>query len=132
MEDVTEQSLLGHVQGGQFKEVVHTVFKLHAMLAGLFGRIDERPDFIQCHGGGHFDGHVLAVLHGIDTHFGMVLPVGHNIYDVNIIAVTKLFSGIFGIGVSFCLGQSGFHQCVLCAFHQFGTQVADCLDLYTG
>ena len=36
----TEKTFLNHIQSGQFEEIVNTIFKLHAVLAGLFGSID--------------------------------------------------------------------------------------------
>ena len=46
MNNFSQQSLAGHIQCGQFKEVVTTIFKHHAMKLRFFGLVDQRPTIL--------------------------------------------------------------------------------------
>lgn len=81
MQNFTKDPLLRHIQRSQFKEIVHAVFKLHAMFAGSFGRVDQVPDLLHRHGSRHFYCHMLAVLHRVYAHFRMVFPISRNVHQ---------------------------------------------------
>jgi len=99
------------------------------VLASGFGSIDQVPALLQCRTGGHFDGSMLAILHGAERHGNVPIPRGGNVDDVE-----------FELGqvleIPFALAEAG-GLCLACvreAFlrsrHFFGHQVADRLDLY--
>jgi hypothetical protein len=54
------------------------------MLASLFGKIDKLPALLQIHRTGHFNGCMFAIQHSTLGNGKMVVPVGSNIYKVNI------------------------------------------------
>ncbi len=108
MKHFSEYALLCHIQGCQFKEVIHAVFQLHAVFAGSFRSVDKFPDFVERHSRRDFYGHMLSMFHCIDSHFSMVLPVGYDIYEVDIIPFAQLFPCVFRPAVG-----SGFgHPCL--------------------
>src|SRR5690554_361575 len=113
IEDLSKYSLLGHVECGQFKEVVHAVFELHAVLLGAFGRIDDVPDLLQRHGGGNFAGSVLPLLHGIDQHRGVMYPVGRDIYQIDILPLAEFLPGLFAAAVCCGAGKTGLLEYLL-------------------
>lgn len=63
MKNLTEQSLLRHVESVKLKEIIHAVLQHHAMLARFLGSVYESPDLIERSCGGHLDSHVFAILH---------------------------------------------------------------------
>ena len=127
VQDVAEEALLGHVEGGELEEVVDAVLEHHAVAAGLLGGVDKLPAFVEIHGSGHFHGHVLAVFHGVDGHGDVVLPVGGDVYDVDVGAFAELFpallAAILGGG-----GASGVLQVFLRLGQTLGVLVAQGLD----
>jgi hypothetical protein len=52
------------------------------VLAGFLGGVDELPALVEILGGRNFHGDILALLHGIDSHRHMVVPVGSDIYEI--------------------------------------------------
>ena len=132
VKNFTEQTLLCHIQRGQLEKVVHTVLQLYTVFTGLFCRIDQCPDFIKRHGSRHFDSYMFAVLHRIDTHFGMMFPVCYDINNVDIVPFTQLLPGILRVRIGSSFRQVGVGERLLCSFHQFGTQITKGIDLNTG
>ena len=124
-----EQALLSHVQCCQFEEVVNAIFQLHAMLASSLRSVDKCPDFFQCHSRWNFDSYVLALFHGINTHLSMVLPVGCNVYKVDVVTLAKLLPSFFVACVSGCFRKTGFGQDVLAFFYILRYKVAQSYDL---
>ena len=88
-DNLTKHTVLGHVEGVHFKPVVAAVFEYHAVLAGLFRKVDEVPALFEVHGRGHFDGGVLAILHSELGYGEVVIPVGCYIYDVDVVALAE-------------------------------------------
>lgn len=123
-EDFPEQTVLRHIQSRHLEEVVNTVFKLHAMFACSFGSIDKCPYFIEIHCGRNFYGDMLSVLHRIYGHFGMMLPVRTDVYQVYVLAVAKLFPGIFGSGIGRDIRKTSITHNLLCPFHHFRPDIA--------
>ena len=127
MEDITEQSMLGHIQGGKFEKVVYAVFQHHTVLAGLFGSIDQLPAFIEIHGCGDFDGDMFTVFHGVNGYGSMQQPRSDDIYQIDIGAFTKLFPAFFStIGGS--LGTIVFGEDLLGFFYPLGIKVTEGFD----
>ena len=58
--DFHKDSLLGHIEGSEFEEIVNAIFEHHTMSPCPFGCIDERPDVFRIHSGGYFYGYVLT------------------------------------------------------------------------
>ncbi len=69
------------------------------MLAGFLGGVYESPYLVEGHGGGHLDGGVLAVFHGVETHGRMVVPVGGYVHKVDVVALNKLLPCVFRTAV---------------------------------
>ena len=91
----SEYSLLCHVQGVHFEPVIAAVFQNHAVLASSFRQVDKFPALFQIHSRRNFDGYVLSMLHGILGNREVVIPVGCNVYQVNVFAFAECF-------ISFC------------------------------
>ena len=47
VDEFAEHALLGHVESGQFEEVVTAVLEHHAVALGLFGNVDKLPTFFK-------------------------------------------------------------------------------------
>ena len=125
----TEYALLSHVQCSQFEEVIYTVFKLHTVFTSFFRGIDQRPDFVHGHCRRNFDGNVLAVFHGVDSHLCVMFPVSRDVNEVDIVTFAKFFPGIFATGVRSCFRQACLGQDFLCTG---GDKVAKGYDLCSG
>ena len=132
VEHLAEQPLLGHIQRIHLEEVVDAVFELHAVLARALRGVDEGPDLVERHGRRHFDGGVLALFHGVYAHPGVVLPVGSDIHQVDIVALAELLPSIFRIGVLGSGGETGLFEHLLALGHVFRQQVAQSDDFRTG
>ena len=107
MKNLSEEALLCHIQGGEFKEVIDTVLQLHGMLLCFLGGIDDRPDLIERHGCRHLAGHMLALFHRIDHHGGMAFPVGGDIDQIDIVTFNQLLPGIVTSAVCSRARQTG-------------------------
>jgi hypothetical protein len=94
VEHLAEETLLGHVEGVHLKEVVNAVLKHHAVELLLLGLVDKRPDFLEAGGSGHLDSGVLAVVHCVEGHGSVCLPVGDNIHEVYVVTLAELFPGV--------------------------------------
>lgn len=107
--DFTEQALSCHVQRGQGKGIIATVFQHDAVAAGAFGGVYQLPALGYGHGGGHFDGNMLTLLHGVGGHRGMRQPVRTYDDEVDIRVATHLLPAVFS-GITGCGGMSAFCQ----------------------
>ena len=65
------------------------------MFAGALAQVDECPALFQVHGRGHFDGHVLVMGQGIHSHGEMVVPVGRDVHQVDVLPATQFFVAFF-------------------------------------
>ena len=90
MDDLAEETLLGHIEARELEEVIDAVLEHHAVAARTLRGVDQLPALGHAHGGGNLHGYVLAVLHGIYCDGHMVHPVGRNIYKVYIVTLAKL------------------------------------------
>ena len=129
MNHFTQHAELGHVQGSHLEKVVGAIFEHHAVFAGLFGDVDEFPAVGDRSGSRNFHGHVFAMLHGINSHLDVRLPVGADINEVDIVALAKFFiccrTNIFsGSRQSF-----GFQNATLNLLHILRKEVAQSHNL---
>ena len=93
------------------------------MTAGLFGRIDQLPAFVDGQCGWDFADGMFALFHGINGDRRMEFPVGAAIDQVNIIAFAYFFPFFFtAIKVRF--GKSGVGQDFLGSFEVFRNDIA--------
>ena len=128
MENVPEQSLPGHVERRQLEEVVNAVFEHHAVPLRLLGGVHQLPALFERRGGGNFDSDVLAVLHGVNGHRDVQLPRGHDVHQVDVVTLAKLFPALLA-AVRSRLGKSAAHENRLRAVHALGIKVAQGFDL---
>ena len=94
-DNLAEYSLLSHVQGGHFKPVVAAVLQNHAVQAVLLAKVDEFPALVEVHSRRHFYCHVLAVLEGALSYREVVIPVGADVYKVDVAASAHIHVAIF-------------------------------------
>ena len=80
MDDLAEKPLLSHVQGRELEEIIDAVLQHHAMQTLAFRHIDEGPDFVEGRGRRYLYRHVLAMLHCIESHGRMSLPVRSDVH----------------------------------------------------
>ncbi len=132
MKHLAEEALLCHVERGELEEVVDAVLQLHAVFARALGGIDEAPDLLHGHGGGHLDGYMLALLHGVNAHVGMGLPVGNDVDQVQVVAFCQLLPRVGAAGVGGGLGEACLTEDLLRHLHPLGTDIAECFDLHAG
>ncbi len=128
MQDLAEQPLLGHVETRQFEEVVNAVLEHHAVTARALRGVDQLPALLDVGGGGNLDGHMLAVLHGVNGQRHMVHPVGGDVDQVDIVTLAKLFVSLGAyvlVGRRLaCIGQS-----LLALGYIVGLKIAQTFDL---
>ena len=130
-EDFTEDACLCHGEGVEFVVVVAAVLKNHAVLASLLREVDELPALVKVHGGGHFDGSVLAILEGALSHGEVVIPVGSDIDEVDVGALAEFHVTVLA-GVDVCGFQPGVAEHFLASFCTCGFIVAESHDFHTG
>ena len=130
-DDISEDAVLGHVQRGQFEEIVAAVFQDDAMAARLFAQVHQIPALLQVQGRRHLDGHVLAMFQSIACHGIVVQPVGGDIYQVDVIAFAQLFIA-FCARIDFRTGHTCTLQIALTSFCPHSLIVAQCHDLRAG
>ena len=68
LEQLAEEPVLRHVERRELEEVIDAVLEHHAVALPLLGRVDQLPALLERRGGRHLDGHMLALLHGVDRH----------------------------------------------------------------
>ncbi len=81
----------------------------------LLCQIDKIPAFLQVGCRRNFDGYMLAVLESILGNGNMMDPVGSNIDQIDIVALTQLFIAV-GTIIDVGFGQTGFLQSALLRF----------------
>ena len=112
-DDFAEESLLSHVQGAHLVIVIAAVLQEHAMQAVLLAQVDEFPALLQVHGAWHFDGCMLAVFQGTFGNGEMMVPVGGNVYQVDVLPLAHVdVSCRSAVDVS--RGQTHVTQVFLC------------------
>ena len=95
MEDLPKKSVLSHIQGSEFEEIIDAILKLHAMFSCAFRGIYQLPYLINRHRSRHLYSRMLAVFHCIDTHRRMTFPVCDNIDQIHLIALAQPLPCIF-------------------------------------
>ena len=129
-EDITEEALLSHVERGELEEVIHAVLEHHAVTLCALSRVDDVPSFLEGRHSWYFTSDVLALLHGIDHHRGVTCPVGSDVDQVNVRAVTELLPCIFATAVGSSFGEACLLEDGLALLDTVGVKVTERLDLY--
>ena len=112
VENLPEEPQLGHVERRQLKEVVDAVFEHHAVALRPFGRVDQLPALLERHRRGDLEGHVPALLHGVDRHRGVQLPRRGDVDQVDVVAAAELLPPLLAaVGGRF--GQTAPHENLL-------------------
>src|SRR6266545_1766334 len=82
MRDFTKESVTHHAQDHHLGGGITAVLQNDAVLASSLGSIDEVPALLQCCAGRHFDGSMLAILHGAERHRNVPVPWRRYVDDV--------------------------------------------------
>ena len=127
---LAEEALLCHVERSEFEEVIHTVLQHHAVTLGALGGVDDIPRFLEAAHSGDFTSYVLALLHSVDHHRSMAYPVGDDVDEVDIRAVTELLPCFLATTIFSSLGQAPTGEDLLGLLYPLGVEVTDGLDLY--
>ena len=93
--------------------------------------INDIPSFLECHDCWDFAGYVLALVHCVDHHLGMMLPVGSDVDEIDIVTIAELLPSIFTSAIGSCCGEPCFRKKLLSLLYTLGVQVTKSLDLYT-
>ena len=129
--DVAEESLPVDFEGLEREEVVAAVFGHEAVAAGGFCCADEAAAFFEGGGCRHFDGGVLAAVHGFDGHGGVCAPFGADVDEV-----CPGQSAGFAPCAGSCEAEGGGAACkaqrLLRGFHAPGIEVGQAHDLRAG
>ena len=88
MENISKNSLLGHIQCRKLEKVINAIFQLNTMLSCLFRSINNIPYLFHIHSCRYFYSSMFSLLHRIDRHRSMMFPIGCNIHQINIIPLT--------------------------------------------
>ena len=131
VDDLTEETLLCHVERVQLEEVVAAVLQNHAVQALLLGEVDELPDFVHVHGRRHLDGHVLTVLQCLLGHQEVVYPVGGDVDHVDVGALAEFLIAILAI-VDVSWRHGSLLQVAVATLGAFLHMVAERLDFDAG
>ena len=130
-EHLTEDAVLRHVQGVELVPVIAAVLKNHAVLAGLLAEFNELPALCQVHGRGHLDGGVLAIFQRALGHGEVVIPVGGDIDDVNVLALAEFLITLL-TAVDGGRGQTCIAEVLLATLSACLHIVAEGNNLHTG
>ena len=84
-----ENATAVHVECGQCKPIVATVFGHETMSLRSFRRTHQLPTVGHRRGSRHFDRHMFSTAHRLDGHSGVVAPIGTYIYKVYVLTATK-------------------------------------------
>ena len=128
----SEEAFAGHLQCRQLEEIVAAVLQYHTVQAFALSHVDQRPAVFQGIGGRHFDSHMLAVLHGIEGHRYMVLPVGAYIYEVDIRIFAQLLEGFHAAGIFRSRREAALRKVFLRCLDAVRLDVADGRDFHPG
>ncbi len=83
--DFSEEPVLCHIQAGELEAVVAAVLEHHAVTLGALRGVHKVPALLDGSGGGHLDGHVLAMLHSIHRDGSMELPGNGEVDEVDVV-----------------------------------------------
>ena len=129
MGERAEKSLLLHREHGLMERVVAAVLKHEAVAMCAFCGVDELPALGNRSGCGHFDGNVLALLHGIAGHGGVGEPVGAYVYQIDVVSFTQLAPSVVRVvqvgGISAIVSQQS-----LGGREMLGTDVTQGYNVY--
>ena len=82
--DLSEESLTMHFEHLEVEHIVAAVLCHEAVALRPFGCGHQLAALLNRCGSRHFHGHVFAVVHGIDGHFGMRVPFGADVHEVDV------------------------------------------------
>ena len=127
MDNIAEKPLPRHVDREHFEEVVTAVFQHHAMLLCSFGRFHQLPTFIDRLRRRYFRHCVFAVFHGIYRYWCVQIPMGADVYQINIVAFAHFFPVIF---TRVHVGRKNAFDNFFSAFGFVGLHVAHGFHIY--
>ncbi len=130
MKYLSEKTVPGHVQRRQLEKVVNAVLQHHAVFTRTLGRVHNLPYLFQRHGCRNFTSNVLALFHRIKHHLGMVLPVRHDVYQVDVVPLAQFLPCICAPTVGGRQRKTRLIQYLLGPFDPIGMFVAQGNDLY--
>ena len=129
MLDFAQEAFPHQVQHHQFDAVVAAVFHHLAMLAGLFGELDEFPAVVEGHRGGHLGRRVLAGSHRGLANGHVPLPGRGGHHEVEFLILAHAFEVGRAVRVARRLGLAGLDDGVLRTLDVAGHDVAYGLHL---
>jgi len=88
--DLAEKPLPDQVERQHLRLAVAAVLELHAMATGALARLHERPALLERQRCGHFDRHVLAMLHRVERDRRMQLPGTGDVDEIDIRLAQRL------------------------------------------
>jgi hypothetical protein len=88
--EVSEDSILDHIEYEEFLIIVATVLYHNAMLSCLFCHLQQSIAIREVIGDGNFGGNMFALFHSIEAHGSMKMPRSADQYQVQIISFTEL------------------------------------------
>jgi len=93
--------------------------------------INDVPSFLECHDCWDFACYMLALVHGVDHHLSVMLPVGSDVDEIDIVTIAELLPSIFTSAIGSCCREPCFREELLSLLYTLGVQVTKSLDLYT-
>src|SRR6267378_2596803 len=99
MNDLSEETLPGHIQHQQFKKTITGIFHHHAVLTGPFGGLYQLPAMLECSRCRYLDAHMLSMIHGIEGHWRVETPGRSNKYQINVILFTYFLPRVLVAGI---------------------------------
>ena len=94
VDDLTEETVLGHVESCELEEVIYTVLEHHAVTLSLLCCVYELPALLDRSCSWNLDSNVLAVLHSVNSHRSVHLPVSYDINEVDIVSLAELLPSL--------------------------------------
>ena len=129
-DDISENTVLRHSQGVHLIIVIAAVLQNEAMLACLLAEVYQAPALFQVHCTRHLDGSMLAVLHRHLSHREMVIPVGSDVNQVDVLALAQLLVTL-GSAVDVGRLQSLLAEILLRFLSSSLLIITKCNDFYT-
>ncbi len=128
-QNLSEYTLLSHIQGGHLIPVVAAVLEHFAMETLTLGEVDEFPALLKVHCSRYLDSNILAMLESIFCYREMVVPVGSDINEVDVLALTEFLVAIFAT-IHCCRWEVTVAQKFLAGFCVLLVVVAETLDFH--
>ena len=127
----TEQTSLLHGESCHFVLIIAAVFEDETVEASFFRKVNQAPALFEVHGRRHFDSSVLSILHCELGHGIVVVPVGGDVNQIDVVALADFFITFLTI-INIRRFQTYLAQFGLASLCTLLLVIAESYDFHTG